>query len=48
MTGVSVLPVTGLPEIQAGEDLAALIAEALTRTEPGLRDGDILVVTSKV
>jgi len=48
MTGVWVLPVTGLPEIQAGDDLAALIAAAVTPAEPGLRDGDILVVTSKV
>ena len=41
---VTVLPVTGLPEITAGADLAALIAEAA----PDLRDGDILVVTSKI
>jgi dehydro coenzyme F420 reductase / coenzyme F420-0:L-glutamate ligase / coenzyme F420-1:gamma-L-glutamate ligase len=41
---VTVLPVTGLPEIAAGADLAALIAAAA----PDLRDGDILVVTSKV
>ena len=36
--------VTGLPEITAGADLAALIAEAA----PDLRDGDVLVVTSKI
>ena len=41
---VTVLPVTGLPEITAGADLAALIAAAA----PDLRDGDILVVTSKI
>jgi coenzyme F420-0:L-glutamate ligase / coenzyme F420-1:gamma-L-glutamate ligase len=41
---MAVLPVTGLPEIQAGADLAALIAGAA----PDLRDGDILVVTSKI
>jgi coenzyme F420-0:L-glutamate ligase/coenzyme F420-1:gamma-L-glutamate ligase len=40
----SVLPVTGLPEIGAGTDLAALITDAA----PGLLDGDILVVTSKI
>ena len=45
---VSVIAVPGLPEIKAGDDLAALIAEALGQTEPGLLDGDILVVTSKV
>src|SRR5271155_10789 len=41
---LSVAPVTGLPEITAGSDLAALIADAA----PDLRDGDILVVTSKI
>jgi coenzyme F420-0:L-glutamate ligase / coenzyme F420-1:gamma-L-glutamate ligase len=41
---LEVLPVTGLPEIGAGADLAALIGDAA----PDLRDGDILVVTSKI
>jgi coenzyme F420-0:L-glutamate ligase / coenzyme F420-1:gamma-L-glutamate ligase len=41
---VTVGPVTGLPEITTGSDLAALIAEAA----PDLRDGDIVVVTSKI
>ena len=41
---VTVSPVAGLPEVSAGSDLAALIADA-TRD---LRDGDILVVTSKI
>jgi len=41
---VTVMPVTGLPEVTAGADLAALIAEAV----PDLRDGDILAVTSKI
>jgi len=41
---VTVLPVTGLPEISAGADLAALIAD----TAEDLRDGDILVITSKI
>jgi coenzyme F420-0:L-glutamate ligase / coenzyme F420-1:gamma-L-glutamate ligase len=40
---LTVVPVTGLPEITAGRDLAALIAGALD-----LHDGDILVVTSKI
>jgi coenzyme F420-0:L-glutamate ligase / coenzyme F420-1:gamma-L-glutamate ligase len=42
---LTVVPVTGLPEITAGHDLAALIAAALGAD---LRDGDILVVTSKI
>jgi coenzyme F420-0:L-glutamate ligase / coenzyme F420-1:gamma-L-glutamate ligase len=41
---VTVLAVTGLPEIPAGADLAAMIAAAV----PDLRAGDILVVTSKI
>jgi coenzyme F420-0:L-glutamate ligase / coenzyme F420-1:gamma-L-glutamate ligase len=40
---LTVVPVTGLPEITAGRDLAGLIVGALD-----LRDGDILVVTSKI
>jgi dehydro coenzyme F420 reductase / coenzyme F420-0:L-glutamate ligase / coenzyme F420-1:gamma-L-glutamate ligase len=40
----TVIPVTGLPEITAGADLAALIADAAG----DLHDGDILVVTSKI
>ena len=40
---VTVIAVTGLPEITAGSDLAALIAGAAD-----LRDGDILVITSKI
>jgi coenzyme F420-0:L-glutamate ligase/coenzyme F420-1:gamma-L-glutamate ligase len=40
---ISIAPVEGLPEIQEGDDLAALIAE---RGE--LQDGDVLVVAQKV
>jgi coenzyme F420-0:L-glutamate ligase/coenzyme F420-1:gamma-L-glutamate ligase len=46
MTGrLEVVPVHGLPEIGPGDDLAALIQGAVP--EP-LRDGDVVVVTSKV
>jgi coenzyme F420-0:L-glutamate ligase / coenzyme F420-1:gamma-L-glutamate ligase len=41
---ITVFGVPGLPEITAGADLAELIYSAA----PGLRDGDILVVTSKI
>src|SRR5437773_11201145 len=43
-TGLTVTGVEGFPEVAAGTDLAALIADAA----PGLADGDIVVVTSKV
>jgi coenzyme F420-0:L-glutamate ligase/coenzyme F420-1:gamma-L-glutamate ligase len=41
---LQVLPVTGLGEVAAGDDLAALLAGAA----PWLADGDVVVVTSKV
>jgi dehydro coenzyme F420 reductase / coenzyme F420-0:L-glutamate ligase / coenzyme F420-1:gamma-L-glutamate ligase len=41
---ISVIGVTGLPEIGPGADLAQLIAAAA----PGLADGDIAVITSKI
>jgi coenzyme F420-0:L-glutamate ligase / coenzyme F420-1:gamma-L-glutamate ligase len=41
---ITVTGVSGLPEITAGSDLPALIADAIG----DLRDGDILVVTSKI
>ena len=40
---ISIIPVEGLPEIQEGDDLAALIAD---RAE--LQEGDVLVVAQKV
>ncbi|MEU8648339.1 coenzyme F420-0:L-glutamate ligase [Streptomyces sp. NPDC048737] len=43
-TGYRVWAVGGLPEVRAGDDLAKLIAAA----EPGLADGDVLLVTSKI
>ena len=50
---LSVWGIPGIPEITAGDDLVALIAaaiEAQTGSDPetALRDGDILVVTSKI
>ena len=42
--GIEVLPVRGLPEFTAGDDLAAAVAGAA----PWLADGDVVVVTSKV
>ncbi|MCX3063920.1 coenzyme F420-0:L-glutamate ligase [Streptomyces beihaiensis] len=36
--------VPGIPEVRAGDDLAKLIAAA----EPGLVDGDVVLVTSKI
>jgi dehydro coenzyme F420 reductase / coenzyme F420-0:L-glutamate ligase / coenzyme F420-1:gamma-L-glutamate ligase len=44
MNRITVSPVPGLPEIEAGDDLGRLISEAV----PALADGDIVVVTSKI
>lgn len=43
-SGYRVWAVAGLPEVRTGDDLAKLIAAA----EPGLVDGDVLLVTSKI
>lgn len=42
MSGYSVLPVEGLPELREGDDLAALILERAS-----LEDGDVVVVAQK-
>jgi coenzyme F420-0:L-glutamate ligase/coenzyme F420-1:gamma-L-glutamate ligase len=42
LSGFSVFPVEGLPELRTGDDLAALIAERVQ-----LEDGDVVVVAQK-
>jgi len=43
VTGIEILPVTGLPEVQPGDMIADLIAERVS-----LRRGDVVVVTQKI
>jgi coenzyme F420-0:L-glutamate ligase/coenzyme F420-1:gamma-L-glutamate ligase len=43
---LAVIPLTGLPEIEPGDDLAALLGDALERAG-GLEEGDVLVVAQK-
>jgi len=43
---LSVIPLTGLPEVRPGNDLAALLGDAVERAA-GLEDGDVLVVAQK-
>src|SRR5262245_34410500 len=43
---LSALP--GLPIVRPGDDLAALLRDALARAEIALEDGDVLVVASKL
>ena len=40
---LTIIPVEGLPEIETGHDIAALVAERIE-----LLDGDIVVITSKI
>jgi coenzyme F420-0:L-glutamate ligase / coenzyme F420-1:gamma-L-glutamate ligase len=43
VTGISILPLEGIPEVREGDDLAALIAQVAE-----FEDGDVLVVAQKV
>jgi coenzyme F420-0:L-glutamate ligase/coenzyme F420-1:gamma-L-glutamate ligase len=43
MSGLRIIPVTGLPEVREGDDVAALVAEAAE-----LEDGDVLVLAQKI
>lgn len=45
MNGLRILPVQGIPEIEPGTDLGALLVHAVSGI---LEDGDILAVTSKI
>ena len=46
-TGVTVFPLEGIPEVEEGDDLGALLAEAAEQAG-GLEDADILVVAQKI
>ncbi len=43
---VTVIPLTGLPEVQPGDDLAALLGAGIERAG-GLEAGDVLVIAQK-
>lgn len=45
---VEIYGLPGLPEIQVGDDLVALILDALNRAALSLHEGDVLVVTQKI
>ena len=48
MKPLVVTPVTGMPEIRPGDDLARLIVEALARSGEPLLDRDVVVVAQKI
>ncbi|MEX0683088.1 MAG: coenzyme F420-0:L-glutamate ligase [Dehalococcoidia bacterium] len=45
--GVRIIPLLGIPEVRAGDDVAALIVES-AKAGPGVEPGDVLVVTQKI
>jgi coenzyme F420-0:L-glutamate ligase/coenzyme F420-1:gamma-L-glutamate ligase len=45
---VTLTPLLGFPEVCAGDDLAELLLTSLQNNEIQLKDGDILVISSKV
>jgi coenzyme F420-0:L-glutamate ligase / coenzyme F420-1:gamma-L-glutamate ligase len=45
---LSITGLTSIPEIQAGDDLPALITEALHRANFALLDGDMFVIAQKI
>jgi coenzyme F420-0:L-glutamate ligase / coenzyme F420-1:gamma-L-glutamate ligase len=47
-TALEILAVPGIPLIQPGDDLAALIAQGLTRANLTLRANDVIVIAQKV
>ena len=47
MTGIRVLPLEDIPEVEKGDDLAGLLAKAAERA-CGFETGDVLVVAQKV
>lgn len=47
-SGLHILPVRGMGEIQPGDDLTALLLEALDQQELALQNNDILIITQKI
>ena len=48
MTGLQIFGLPGLPEVEFGDDLAALSLRAAADAGTPLQSGDVLVVTSKI
>jgi coenzyme F420-0:L-glutamate ligase / coenzyme F420-1:gamma-L-glutamate ligase len=47
-TPVTFFALPGIPLVEPGDDLAAILAKALTESAVGLCDGDVLVVAQKI
>ena len=47
MNPIEIIPLTGIPLVQPGDDLAHLLGDAIARAG-GLRDRDVLVIAQKI
>lgn len=45
---VGVIPVSGIPEVEVGQDLDAILVESLRGSTGELQEGDIVVITHKI
>lgn len=45
---ISIFPLSGLPEVSAGDDLAGIIQDGVSRSDLEPADGDVFVVTHKI
>jgi coenzyme F420-0:L-glutamate ligase/coenzyme F420-1:gamma-L-glutamate ligase len=45
---LAVIPITGMPRIRPGDDLPALLVEAIAASKVGLKRGDVVAVCQKV
>jgi len=45
---ISIFPVTGMAEVREGDDIVALVVSAAAEADLEIRDGDVVVVASKV
>jgi len=48
MTSIQLHPLSGIPAVRPGDDLAVLVGNAIEAAATGLRDGDVVVVCQKV
>ena len=48
MSEVTIIPISGLPEVSEGDNLANLTHDVLKKSGREILDGDIFVVTQKI
>lgn len=48
MRTISIIPISGIPEVHPGDNLPSLLLDAIDRAQVGLQNGDILIVCQKI